>query len=157
MIKYILCLLLALFSSNMILLSNYTDDTQNSYGNTIIRNDSVISFYDSFFLDEVLSNYSLCYDIPEDFDKNVVSLLWSTGRSTTVFFDGIPLNSTLYGDFDFLRLPYNISQVMRVNTSFPSSKQSPYNSSAYISLQSGREYQYLNKINVQGGNNNKNI
>jgi hypothetical protein len=136
----------------MILLSNYTDDTQNSYGNTIIRNDSVISFYDSFFLDEVLSNYSLCYDIPEDFDKNVVSLLWSTGRSTTVFFDGIPLNSTLYGDFDFLRLPYNISQVMRVNTSFPSSKQSPYNSSAYISLQSGREYQYLNKINVQGGN-----
>lgn len=152
MIKYILAVMSAFIFSNMILLSNNNDDNQTSYGNTIIANDSVISFYDSFFLDEVLSNYSLYYDIPEDFDKNVVSLLWSSGRSTTVLFDGIQLNSTLYGDFDFLRLPYNISQVIHVSTSLPTSKQSSYNNAGCISLQSGREFKYLNKINVQGGN-----
>ncbi|PKL86803.1 MAG: hypothetical protein CVV22_01550 [Ignavibacteriae bacterium HGW-Ignavibacteriae-1] len=152
MTKNLLYAITAFIFSNMILCANSINDNIKTYGNTIITNDSVSLFYDSFFLDEVLSNYALSYDIPEEFDKNVVSLLWGSGRSTTVFFDGIPLNSTLYGDFDFLRIPYNLSQVIRVNTTFPNSKQSSYNNSGYITLQSNKEYKAMKKINVQGGN-----
>lgn len=154
MINLSICILSIFISSSTLLLSlnDVIAKDIHQINNISIINDSAKSYYDAFFLDEILSNYPLCYDLPEQHDKNVVSLLWNSSRSNTVYFDGVPLNSIIYGDFDFLRLPYNNSQVISVNHMFPSTYYSGVGNSGYIALQSSREPSSLHKINVQGGN-----
>ncbi len=150
--RYYLILFLALFHLSFAFADDNNLVHETSNGN-LIKIDSLYGLlYDTFFFDEVLSNFPFCYNIPDKFDKNVVSLIWAPSRFTNVVFDGIPLNSIMHGDFDFFRLPYNISHEISVNSLNTSNYELPSSLIGSISMRTVRQNTNASRLNVQGGN-----
>lgn len=102
-------LLLGIIPFTTVFANNNKSDELIASNKGVILLDSINGLlYDSFFLDAVLSNYFFLFNLPNMHDKNVISNTWSPARFTNVYFDGVPLNSVIHGDFDFFRLPYSV-------------------------------------------------
>jgi len=110
--------------------------------------------YDSFFFDQVLAYSPFFYDLPDKFDRNIVSLMWGKSYSTNIILDGVPLNSIIHGDFDFFRLPYNLSQTINASAINTMNYAGASSLSGSISMRTLRESTNFGKLNVQGGNAN---